>query len=183
MSETVKVNQNKQALTYAIILSIVVLIINTIQNMFLINSFFGFYGSKILGYVIFVVLMGVFAVQFRKANGGFIEFKEVFKYLFIMILITELVYFVYTFIYFKYIDPQFLEKMKQATLNYMEKANVPSEQLDKTSDSFDQQIKEAAKGIQIGKTLLNYFWFVILDSLFALIVSAIVKRKRPMFDE
>lgn len=181
--KTASNNYNKQALTYGLLLAIIIIIINTIENMFLLGNFFAFYGAKVAGFIIFVVLMGVFSAQIRKAQGGYIEFKEVFRYIFIMILISELLYFIYTFIYFKYIDPHFLDKMKQATIDWMDKHNAPSDQIDKTADSFDQQIKEANKSLQLGKTALNYLSFVVLDSLFGLIVAAIVKKPRPMFDE
>src|SRR5688500_16587410 len=63
-----------------------------------------FGGLAFVGFVIVLVLMLVSGFQLRKKLGGFIELKQAFKALFIAVLIFELAYAIFNFIYLKYIN-------------------------------------------------------------------------------
>jgi len=177
-----KTNINKQALTYGVIIGIISIVLTTIENMFLIDQFIAFYAVKVIAFILVIILMGVFTGIIRKNMGGYMEFKDAFRAIFIMILISELLYFIYTIIYYKFIDPDMLSRVKEATLSFMERAKTPQDKLDETADKFDEQIAEANKGFQFGKLALNYFSFVVLDSVFGLIVAAIVKKNKPVLE-
>jgi len=178
MDQAIKTNINKQAFLYGVIVGVIYIVLLTVENMF-VSNMFGFYAIKIVGFLLYLTAIGLFAGQIRKSLGGYIDFKTVFGAIFIMILVSEVFYFVYNYIYLLYIDPNFMEKIKESTLGWMEKNKVPQESLDTTSAKFDQQIEEA-KHFSIGKNLLNFFSFVVLDSLFGLIVAAIVKKNKPV---
>jgi hypothetical protein len=172
--------RNKMAMTYGVILGLVYMVITTGVNM-AVNGMIMYFGLKALGYVLYMVILGLFAGRIRKANGGYIELREVFGAAFIMLLVSGAIVFIYNYIYMYYIDADFLNKIKASTIAFYEKSNVPDDKLDETAAAFDKQIADA-KTLNIGSMLLNFLGGLVLDCLFGLVVSLIVKKPRPMFD-
>jgi hypothetical protein len=172
--------RNKMALTYGLILGLVYMVITTGVNMS-VNGMIIYFGLKTLAYVLYMVILGLFAGRIRKANGGYIELREVFGAVFIMLFVAGAIIFIYNYIYMYYIDADFLNKIKASTLAFLEKSNAPDDKLDESMANFDKQIAEA-KAVNIGKSLLNFLEGLVLDCLFGLVVSLIIKKPRPMFD-
>jgi len=179
MDQAVKANMNKQAFLYGIIAGVIYIVLLTIENMLVGSGMLLFYGLKILGFGLYMVILGVLATQIKKSLGGYMEFKTAFGAIFIMILVANVFYYIYTYIYMFYIDPNFMEKLKESTLTFMASRHVPQESMDATAAKFDGQMEEA-KHFSIGKNLLSFFSSVVLDSLFGLIVAAIVKKNKPV---
>jgi hypothetical protein len=176
--QVVKTNINKQAFLFGIIAAVIYIVLLTIENMFVSNMLM-FYGIKIIGYALFLLMLGILASQIKKSLGGYMDFKTAFGAIFIMILVADIFYYIYTYIYMLYIDPMFLEKMKEGTLAFMSSRNVPQASIDQTAAKFDSQM-EQAKHFSLGKNLLSFFSSLVLDALFGLIVAAIVKKNKPV---
>src|SRR4051812_47178176 len=68
-----------------------------------------------VGYAIVLALLLVSGFLLRKKLGGYVELKEVFKILFLSVLIYEFFYTIFNFIYMKYIDPAFFDRLRAAT--------------------------------------------------------------------
>ena len=167
------------AAMYGLLLGIITVVLSTCGNM-MVNNFIGFYATQVLAFIISVVMLGVFAARIRKANGGYITFKEVFGVVIVMVFIACFISLVYNIIYLKYIDPGFMDKVKASTIHFMEGKNIPDEQIDEAVKKFDKQMAES-KNFNIGKTILAYFESCIFYCLFGLIVCAIVKKNKPVF--
>ncbi len=180
MENITNAERNKMAATYGLLLGLIYVILTTGVNM-AVGSLFGFYGLKFVVFVLYFVMLGVFAARIRTANGGFITFKEVFGAVIIIIFIAALINYLYTAIYIKYIDPAFMDKMKNTTIQYMEKNKVDEARIDESVRKFDEGIV-ASKKFDLGKNVLAYFELVIFDCLIGLIVCAIVKKNRPVFE-
>jgi hypothetical protein len=127
-----------------------------------------------------MVLVGVFAAQIKRANGGFIEFKEVFGAVFVMLLAAGFLYFIYSYLYMLYINPQFMDKMKGSVLTFMENMKTPDDKIEKAMQDFDKRIEESKK-FNLGTALLSFFGFLVMDSLFGMVVCLIVKKSKPVF--
>lgn len=168
------------AAIYGILLGIIYMVLTTFTYMSA-GSLMGFYGFTALAFILYFIGMGIFAGRIRKANGGYIEFKDVFAAIIIMVFISCLISYVYNLIYMKYVDPGFMDKMKNTTIQFMEKNKVPDEQIDEAMRKFDKQAADA-KSFSIGSMLLSYFEMSVFCCLFGLIVAAIVKKKKPIFD-
>jgi hypothetical protein len=132
----------------------------------------------LFGYIVILVLMLVSGFQLRKKNGGYIEFREIFKCLFISVLIFEAFYTAFNFIYLKYIDPEFFNKLIESTENMMLKANSKQADIDKTIDRMREQ---ADANASIGSILKTYLFSIAFSGTFALILSAIIKKKKDPF--
>ena len=171
--------RNKMAMKFGLITGIIYIVLFSVTNL-LMGNIMMYNVMRCIVYVIYMVLIGVFVSQIKKADGGYLEFKDAFGAAFVILLTAGILYFIYAYIYFQFIDPHYLEKMKTSVVTYMELHKVPDEAIDKTVKSFDEQIIDA-KNFHIGKTLLGFFGFLVMDSLFAMIVCLIVKKQKPMF--
>src|SRR5689334_13380482 len=78
-----------------------------------------------VGYIIVLVLLLIAGFNLRKQLGGYVELKDAFKALFLAVLIFELFYALFNFIYIKYVDPGFFQRLKDSTEEFLIKNNQP----------------------------------------------------------
>jgi hypothetical protein len=132
-----------------------------------------------VSYIIILLMYLFTGIARKKQLGGFGEFKEIFQSIFIAILIAEMVYIIFNIIYTKFVDPSFWENFKVTTFSYLQKKGLTEDQIDQQMKSFkdvDQQMKPVA-------LLKGYGFGVIMDSIFGLIFAAIIRKKKPVFEE
>ncbi|HLK28483.1 MAG TPA: DUF4199 domain-containing protein [Puia sp.] len=130
----------------------------------------------------YLIILGLYllpAFARRKELGGFATFKEIFQTIFIAILITEIVYVLFNFVYLKFIDPSFFDNLKVATRTLLEKANTPEEQIDKQMQGF-KDVNEQLKPL---KLLQGLGMWIVIDSIFGLIFASIIKKNKDVFDD
>jgi hypothetical protein len=144
--------------------------------MFLLGNLIVYFIGIFLSFSIQVILMGVAGAQQRKALGGFISFKDAFRAIFITLLIFLVINTIYSYIYMHFIDPDFSEKMKEASLRMAEKWGANQEALDKAAQKADDNIE---KGKHLSSQLLSFFWSIVIYSIFGMICAAIVKKNKP----
>lgn len=130
-----------------------------------------------LAYIILIVFFIVSARYRKKELGGYADVKQLFQTIFIVILIAEICYSVFNYIYLKYIDPTYLDRFVQNTQEWMEKMKLPEEQMDKMRESLDVQKTTGMKTILIG-----FAQAVVIDSIIGLIIAFIMKKQRPVSD-
>lgn len=170
------------SIKWGIIIAIINILLYTTLNKFLMNSenmtlYYVAIGST---FVLTIVLLSFLARQQRSALGGFISFKQCFRTLFIAILIICVTSFLYQQIYLKFIDPSFLDRMKEATLAFTEKMGAGQEQLDDVAEKMDKQIAESNS---VSRQLLSVVWTVVFYSIIGFVISAIVRKNKPLFIE
>ena len=179
MEELTTAIRNKMALKYGLIIGAIYLVLFTGINV-LVGNFITYNAMRVIGYILYFVIMGMFITQIKKENGGYLEFKDAFGAAFVMILTANILYYVYSYVYFQWINPHFMEQMKVSVVSFMEKMKAPDDKIEKTIQDMDKQIADS-KSFNLGHILMGFFGFLILDSLFGMIVCAIVKKNRPMF--
>lgn len=130
------------------------------------------------GYLIVLILLLVSGFQLRSKLGGYIEFREIFKYLFITVIIFELFYNLFNFIYLKYVDPDFFQKLRDATETFMMENNVPQKDIDEMNEKLQG---EADANTRIGSVVKTLLISIAVSGTFALIFSAIIKRRKDPF--
>lgn len=135
-----------------------------------------------VGFPIVLVLLFLSGRQARIDNGGHIEMREAFKVMFIAVLIFEVFYMLVTFIYLKYIDPTFFEKLRDSTENLMIQAKTPQKDIDNMLGNLDQ-VQAQSKQIGVFDLIKTYLYSVGMTGLFAILFAFILKRKPPMFQE
>jgi Protein of unknown function (DUF4199) len=117
----------------------------------------------------------------KKANGGFLTFSEALKVTFTIMVIGSLIATVFSYVLFNIIDVPFREALSQeaaeASARWMEKLGVSQENIDKATTEM-----MAGNNYNISKLALNFAFGCILWFLFSLIIAAIIKKKKPEFD-
>lgn len=179
MQELSAAARNKMAAIYGLLVSIYYIIVTTVAYS-QIGNIVVFYAIKTLGYILFFLLLGMMTSRIKKANGGYLEFKQAYGAVFIMILVSGVLYFVYNFIYIQYIDSQYIYKLKDSMIRWMEKMHTPDDKIEKASRSFDKQITES-KTFNFGNNILSFCSMLLVDSLFGLLVGLAVKKNKPVF--
>jgi len=117
----------------------------------------------------------------KKANGGFLTFSEGLKTAFTVFVIGSLVATIFQYVLFNIIDVPFREALTQ------ESAEVTARMMEKfgaSQDDIDKATTEAMSGnnYSISKMALSFAFVCILWFLFSLIIAAIIKKKKPEFD-
>jgi len=181
MENITKAEKNKMALTQGLILGLIYIVLSTSTNL-VVGNFIAFYAVKLVGYILYFVLLGILATRIRKANGGYIEFREIFGAIFIMLLVAGTMSYLYNFLYVYVIDPQYMMKIKTSTITFMEHMKMKDDQIEMTSKNFDEQL-ELAKKFNFGNNVMTFMQAILVDCIFGLIVSAIVKKNKPVFGE
>ncbi len=170
-------DRNKLALKYGLILAAISIVLSTIASM-TVNVSAVYYGIfTIVNFVLFVIVLGLLAKSVRKANGGYIEFKEMFGAVFVILLVASVLGYIYHYIYTSYIDPDFNQKIIDATKEQMSKFAAGSDELEEALDKIDSEEVKAPKF-----SILEMLQSLLFNSLFGLIVAAIVKKAKPVFE-
>lgn len=129
--------------------------------------------TMFLTFLIPVIFFIVTGVKQRKAMGGFIEVKDAFRAIFIVILISTIISSIYGLIYAKFIDPEAMTRVKENTLAFFERMNMPQEQIDEQMARMD---KEIADSTSAGKLLYATAKNIVIQSIIGLICALIIKK-------
>lgn len=169
-------SRNTIPIRWGVIIALVTVILSTIMLMFMTDNMMTFWVFSIVLLAVPVVLYGIGAAQQRKAIGGYIEFKEAFRAVFIMILINVVISTIYGFIYKEFIDPEYIDRLRTAMTNFIANANMPQERADEMYQQFDEKMAQQSS---VSATFMNILIQIIVYSIFGFIIAAIVKKKRP----
>lgn len=134
----------------------------------------------IVGFIAVLVLLLISGFQRRKASGGYIELRDIFQSLFVAVLIFELFYAIFNYVYLKAIDPDFFQRLKESTEKMMETQGVNDEKIEKQLKNLDV---DSARKMQASSVILNYLMNIAVMGVFALVFSLIIKRRRPPFED
>lgn len=162
---------------WGIIWGILSCIITTVQHMFFMDPYALYLGIYGLVFVLALAMYCIAGIQQRKAMGGYIDFKSAFQAIFVVIIISSLISTVYTFIYFKWIDADALNRLQEQTLNSMEKWGAPEASIEDAAAEFEK----SKDGQGVGDYILNFAKGLIFSSILGFICAAIVKKKKPEF--
>jgi hypothetical protein len=133
-----------------------------------------------LSYVVPIVFCVIACITAKKSNEGYLEFKEALKICFGILVLTGLASSIVSYVLFNYIDVAFADSLKQLSIEktqeIMEKFKVPAEETEKAINTIANKnifaLGEIIKGFTLG--CIGYF-------IEALIIAAIIKKKRPEF--
>lgn len=146
------------------------------------GNMLGFGLLTYLGFPVALILLFISGRQLRTANGGYIEMRDVFKSMFISVLIFEAIYMLVTFIYLKYIEPTFFDKLIDSTENLMIAAKRPQKEIDDIVNNF-KETQEQTKQAGIFDLLKTYLFSVSITGVFAFLFAFIIKRKPPVYKQ
>ena len=135
------------------------------------TSYFSFTETS---YLIILITLFLSGMARKKELGGFAEMREIFQSIFIAILLLELVYVLFVFIYMKFADPGFINHFRESSLTYFHQKGLADKDIDmrmKGIESITEQTKPSGLVIGFGTA-------VVVDSVFGFIFAAILRRKK-----
>lgn len=134
-----------------------------------------------LGFVfpfVFAVLGGL---QQKKSQGGYLEFSAALKVTFLILVIGSLLQTLFMSLLLNYIDVPFREALNQEaaemTEKMMRKFGAMESQIEEAKDKMMSQ-----NNYSFGKQSVSFAFGCIFWFLMALIISAIIKKKKPEFE-
>jgi hypothetical protein len=162
-------------LRYGLITGLIYIVLLYLRYHFTASNpvFFGLFA--IISYLIILFFFLLTGITRKKQLGGSAEMKDIFQAIFITILIAEFCYVLFNWVYFKFIDPSFWDKLRAASLNMMEKAGLSQDQIDEKMKNFrdvDQQTKPLG-------LIRGYGTSVVIDSIFGFLFAFILRTKKP----
>jgi len=164
----------KPYLKYALITSSVIIIWTLVQYIAgLDRSDTGQYLSWVSYPIMFLFIL--MAMREQKAlNGGYIAFDEAFKTGMFMMVVAAVIMSVFTYIYFTFINPDFLDFVAEKTRTQMEEKDMSDEEI-------EQAMKYAGMFMSTGfMTAMALIGNAIIGAIFSLICAATVKKKKPV---
>ncbi len=165
---------NKHGLKWGLIISVVYCIFLFLRYEMGESNPLIFSGLAFVGYVIILVLMLVSGFQIRKQLGGYIELQQAFKAIFIAVLIFELAYAIFNFIYLKYINPDFFLHLRDSTERMLTEAGQSQSEIDKVLNSIDV---DAPRKMGVFDVLKSYLVGVAITGALAFLMALIIKKK------
>lgn len=160
-----------------VILGLMYCILIFCQNQFFYSNPIQFASTKLFCYLI--ILTGIFFAGYlsKKEMGGYISFPESLRAMLLAILILEIFYLIFSTLYVKYIDPGFFERLRTSWQAYFIKNNVPEDKIQESLDKFNE-----ARNITMGGLIKSLGFSIIIDAVFAVIFSALIKKQPVVFE-
>lgn len=168
-----------QGLMYGVICGLVSIFVTVILYLIGVKAFMG--PLSFLGFAIPIAIGVLAGLARKKAQGGFLEFREALQTAFLVMVIGTVISVLFNYVLLNYIDVPFREALAQETAEtqarWMQKFNAPQDQIDKAvADTLNGNNYTLAKML-LSAAFISIFWF-----LMSLIVAAIIKKKKPVFE-
>jgi hypothetical protein len=135
-----------------------------------------------IGFAVVLVLLFICGSRLRRDNGGWIEMKEVFKAMFIAVLIFEAFFTITYFVYLKYINPGFFDTFMTTSETLLLQTRRPQSEIDQLMNTLEQS-RDQIQNSSVFDLLKTYLYYVGITGLFAIIYAFILKRNPPIFDQ
>ncbi|HLS94630.1 MAG TPA: DUF4199 domain-containing protein [Sphingobacterium sp.] len=176
----------KEGVKFGIYLGIISLVISIVSMYVLMNSANFKTSSMVTGgltLILMIALSAYFAVSLRKAAGGFWNFSQALKNIFIMLAIAVVISTVGGAL-FNLINPEpqqvIFDKTINMTIETMESVGADDDLIDKQVADLEET-RDELRTFSVGQTLKGLGVSLIMYFVFALILAAILKRERPAF--
>ena len=182
---------NSLAIKNGLLIGLIVIVLNIVY--YFIDPLFAFTNTwvGIFSFVLLIVLLVVLGLDIRKKIGGYWSFGEAFMSLIIMVAIVILLSTIYSFILFKFVDPQLPAKATAALLEkttaMLNKMGLDQSKIDASTESFKNGEMEAKMQPTLKNELVAFGTGLLIYGVISLIIAAIIKKKTPLvpvsFDE
>lgn len=174
-----EVSKNAIGIRYGLMAGFVTMFLTTINYLYVLKAnYIAFIATNIL-VIAAIAPITFYVIAIRRQRsllGGYINIKEAFRVVFLVVLISSIMSTVYGLIYNKWIDPECVERMKTATYEFMAGVKVPEATINEKMAEFDESL---AKSTQPGRLAFSVASMIVLQSILGFIVSMITKKERP----
>lgn len=176
--ETTTHRTSNIGLTYGLITGLAICVITLLQYLGGIETYMSPIGF--LTYIILIVMAVIAAQKQKKINEGYLSFGEALKVTFSVVASALLLQTLFTYVLLNFIDPSFKLALTQATLDtsekFLRKMGMSESSIDEAMEKARESDSMSLPSMLFGYALWCIAWFII-----CLIISAIVKKNKPVF--
>lgn len=136
-------------------------------------------GNQTLGYAVYLIIgVGIYLAlnDFKKENLGFMSFGQGLGLGTMMSAILGIISGFYSFAYMKFIDSSIPDQILKNAEREMEKKGLPDDQIEQAMEYSKMFM---SPGVMF---VAGVFFTVILGFILSLIISAIMKKDKPVFE-
>ncbi len=164
----------KQGIIFGLIGGIAYIVLLTIRYNWSGANYFFYALFQAFSLVCILLTAALSAYFFRKQLGGFATLKQMFQPIFVTILISELFFCLYYYVYMNYIDPGYFDRYIPYVNNWMKINQVKPERVKETMDGLNAQKASKSDIRPLFAVLINS---LILDGIFGLIIALIFRKR------
>ena len=129
-----------------------------------------------------ITMLVIYLKKYRAALGGFISFRDAFLFSLITLVVSGIMYTLFTFLFMQLFDPEYMKNMMQAQKDWMEtylSGKMPEDKIQEQLDKIELQMSKPA----LIQSLTSLGYTTVFSAIAALIVGAIMKKKPNVFDD
>jgi hypothetical protein len=131
--------------------------------------------------VIYLGLVVYAGIEYRKLEGGYLDFGKAYLHGLIILALSGLVATIFQILLYTVIDPELPAKLVDASI---ENTRAMMENFGAPADSIDEAIEKAKTDTEARFTMFGlakgYIWVVVVSAVLALITGLIVKKRQPV---
>lgn len=127
-----------------------------------------------LSYPLMILFITLAMKDEKQLSDGYLSFGKGFKTGFLMMLVVSVIMSAFTYAYFAFINPDFLDYVREKTREEMESRDLSDEQIEQAMD-FTKKLMST--GFMSAMALIGN---IILGAIFSLVIAAIMKKEKPV---
>ena len=166
-------------MSYGLIAGLIIVVITLMQYLGGIDMFMSPVGY--ISYLVVITMAVLAALKVRKENEGFLEFGQALKITFTVFAVALFLQTMFAYILFNFIDIPFKEAVGVESLNkseqMMKKFGMSDADIDKAIDE-----QRNVDPFSFGRILLGYGVTCIGAFVFCLLISLIIRKSKPAFN-
>jgi hypothetical protein len=172
-------NQSGTGLSYGLIAGVIICIITLLQYLGGLDMYFS--PVSYVSYLVVVTMAVVAALKVRQKNEGFLEFRDALKITFAVFAMSLLLQTIFNYVLFNFVDTDFRDEVSQEALNRTEQW---LRRFESSESRIEEQIESERNKNQFSfrRVMLGYAGTCIIAFIFCLLISVIVKRSKPAFN-
>jgi hypothetical protein len=176
--ETAEAKSNV-GLSYGLIAGLIITMITLLQYLGGLDMYLSPIGY--ISYLVIITMAVLAALKVRKSNEGFLEFSQALKVTFTVFVVAMLIQTIFTYVLMNFIDVSFKEAVSQEVMN---KSEIMLKKFGLSDSQIDAQLEKERSTDQfaLGRVLLGYAISCIVAFIFCLLISLIVKKSKPAFN-
>ncbi len=117
----------------------------------------------------------------KKMMGGFISFKNAFSTFLLTYVLATLLSTGFNMILFGVVDTNAAEELQELTIetsvSFMENFGTPESEIEKQVEAMEEN-----NAFALVNQVQGFFWGVIIYAILGLIVAAVMKKDKPVFE-
>jgi hypothetical protein len=171
-------NKYSLGITFGIITGLVYVVLLFIRYNFFAYSPVVYSTFAFIAYILILGMYLLCGIRRKKQLGEYSETKDIFLTLFITILITEITYVIFNFIYLTYIDPDFMNRYLQVTYDYLSHKGISTQGVEAQMDKLKEQTHSLSS---VAFSFVGLGIWIIIDSIVCLMLSLALRKPKPQF--